>query len=151
MRPNAECRMQKAELKILRRISFFSLSCFLWVVFLGFPLAEAEGTEEFKEVTGEVASVRADLITVEFHRADGVSKEIRIPLDAQLGGSLGRIKPGDTVTVQFKDSYIEDGEGKRSGYKRTATQVSLVRTFTGNSLDSRKTRRGKIQVKSVNR
>ena len=119
-------------------------------LFLGFPFSQAQGTEEFKEVTGEVASISGKMISVEFYRADGASKEIVIPLDDQLGSSLEGINPGDTVTVQFTDSYIEDAQGKRSAYSRVATQVSLVRTFTGNSLDSRKTRKGKIQVKSVN-
>jgi hypothetical protein len=129
-------RLQKQITKIglpLMGMLVLSLFCFGYTVQAQTP-EETEETVEFKEITGEVVLLNAGMISVEYHRSAGVSREILIPLDEEtklkhLRG-LNYLNEGDTVTVSYKETYIVDENGKRTNFRRVATQIVLVRRTT---------------------
>jgi hypothetical protein len=92
---------------------------------------DKEEKVEFKHVTGEVVFLSSGMITIEYSQQAGVAREILIPVGKEAVfvhlNNMKDIQRGDTVTVLYKETYIEDEEGSRSNFKRLATKISLVK------------------------
>jgi hypothetical protein len=95
---------------------------------------QKEETVKFEQITGVVALFNSRMINIEYSREAGVSREILIPLDEETSfrhlRGLNDIYIGDTVTVKYKESYIEEEDGRRVKFKRVATEIVLVRRAT---------------------
>lgn len=101
-------------------------------MFAGAWVATADEVVNVKQAKGHVASVARGRIALEYQRYKGASKEILIPVDDEtlfnhLKG-LGDIGEGDTVIVDYRETYdYDEEEDLQSNFKRVATKVSLVR------------------------
>ena len=84
-----------------------------------------------KEVTGEVGYVGKRAISVEFARTADAIEEMLLPVNAEtkveLLRSLGELKRGDTVRVQYDQTLQEREGGQQAAIKTVATKVTLVR------------------------
>jgi hypothetical protein len=98
------------------------------------PTSGVAETVDLKEVEGKVVLITPNMITIEFARTQTGSTEIVIPLDetAQLNHlqNIQDIQQGDIVKVVYKETYVLDAEGRRTNFKRLATDISLVKQAT---------------------
>ena len=85
----------------------------------------------YEEVKGRVVSVSTHAISVEYSQKDQASYEMLLPLtrDIRLSHlrSLSELKPGDTVTVKYAQTYKENDQGEKVILSTVATNLALMR------------------------
>lgn len=119
----------------LRRCVFWGLllaiASSIWAAQLRADVDAPEEKVESKEVTGEVASVSASAISIEYSKTKQGSYEMLLPVGKETRlerlKSLVELKARDTVRVRYEQTYKEDDKGERIVLKTLATQISLVR------------------------
>ena len=119
----------------------FLLACFLWASSASAGPSELEERLEHKKVTGELVTVTKQAISVEYSRTAKASYEMLLPItqDTKLVKvrSLDELQPGDTVKVQYEQTYREGEDGERIVLKTVATEIALVRQAPKQALISK--------------
>ena len=86
--------------------------------------------EKKKQVQGEVVYLNNDYISIVYSRDKGIENEILLPIDKNLKlahlRSLGDLKIGDIVSVEFMETTEQDEQGSRKKI-RTGTVVTFIR------------------------
>ena len=120
----------------LTRLVVLAVSMLLWM-----PNSTAdepshkkdEGITITQEVTGTVVAMTKQSISVEYAKTDA-SYELLLPFGNNLQlehlKSLSELKQGDTVSVQYQQTYKDHDKGEREILKTVATRLTLVRSAT---------------------
>ena len=91
-------------------------------------------------ITGELSSVSSGVIAVTYKQAAGHDFEMLLPVDKatrfEHARSLKEFVPGDTVQVQYEQTYTDGRHGERVILKTLATSVALVKHGTQQALRS---------------
>ena len=101
------------------------------------PAHASEAEEKLYEATvsGEIVSTNRQALSVEYAKTNSTSEEMLLPVDdkVEVSGpkSLAELKPGDRVSVSYRQTYREDKDGQRIVLKTMATKISLLRSATG--------------------
>ena len=87
---------------------------------------------ETKQTKGTVLAISDDLISVEYYRRGGVSKEILIIVDTltkfRQYSAIDDVQVGDTARVTYSESYGINADGKHIDYRRVATVIQLIKS-----------------------
>ncbi len=93
---------------------------------------DADEKIEQKAVVGELVHMGKRAMSVEFAQSEAGTSEILLPINdrtkVERVRTLGDLKPGDRIEVQYEQTY-KDGEGGIQIILRTmATRVTLLRS-----------------------
>lgn len=86
---------------------------------------------ETKQVTGQLVMVRKNKISVEYATEKDGSYEMLLPITPDVRfkyiRGLEQLQSGDTVTVEFEQTYREPEDGERVILKTVAKEIQLVK------------------------
>ena len=105
--------------------------------------SEAEEKVDVKAVTGQVVHVGKRAISVEYATTADGSFEMLLPVNQdttfQHLKGLADLARGDTVKVQYRQTYTDTEKGERITRATVATNIALVRRVPQQAFDSRET------------
>jgi hypothetical protein len=86
---------------------------------------------ETKQVTGQLVMVRKNKISVEYATKEDGSYEMLLPITSDVRfkhvRGLEQLQPGDTVTVEFEQTYRDPEDGERVILNTVAKEIQLVK------------------------
>ena len=105
------------------------------------PLEEASDAKKImKTITGEIVTVSAHAISVEYSRTKTSAYEMLLPVDENVRlehlKSIKELAPGDTVYVTYEQTYQDGEDGEPIILKSLAREIVLVKRSSGTSLSS---------------
>ena len=107
------------------------LPCLVWTASAHADTGAAAEKVAYEEVEGRVVSVTKQAVSVEYAKKDQASYEMLLPFtqDIRLSHlrSLSELKPGDTVTVKYAQTYKETDQGEKVILSTVATNLALMR------------------------
>jgi hypothetical protein len=95
--------------------------------------ASPDEKKERKTVQGQVVYLGKRAISIEYATTEDGSFEMLVPIDSaqtKVRSPLRKIsdlKAGDTVSVEYEQTYVIDKDGKRINTGATAQSISLIR------------------------
>lgn len=83
-------------------------------------------------ITGDIVTATKRAVSVEYARTGTASEEMLLPLDDTIKvegpKTLAQLKPGDRVSVQYRQTYRDGKDGKRTILKTVAVKIVLLRS-----------------------
>lgn len=96
---------------------------------------------EVKELSGRIVAITKRSMSIEFDRPVNGADEALMPIDAKTKvervKSLAELQRGDTIRVQYEQTYREDDKGERIILKTIARKIALIRSAPRDELGSR--------------